>query len=214
MTTARTIDFKKVHKALYTATASPALLDAPQLAVLAVDGVGDPSGTVYREAVEALYGVSYALRFALKKAGVITYPVMPLEGLWWGSEDRELITQSRDTWNWTMLIMQPPDVTRELAAQAIAATAKKKATAALQEIRLQQLTEGRCAQILHSGPYSEEAGTVDRLVSHLHQHGYQISGKHHEIYLSNPTRSTPDKLRTIIRYPVSVHRSSARAGGQ
>lgn len=196
-------DFKKVYKDLYTAIATPVEVDVPLLKFLTIDGVGDPSGPGYREAVEALYGVSYAVRFELKKSEIVEYPVMPLQGLWWGSE-HNLTTVDRDTWNWTMMIMQPPQTVAELVTHAIDMTARKKPSAALNRIRLTEFAEGQCAQILHTGPYGGELPTITRLLDFIRGQGMQVGGKHHEIYLSSPTRTAPEKLKTIIRYPVTA----------
>lgn len=204
MTTIAKTDFKKVLKHLYAAGAAPALVDVPELAFLAVDGVGDPDGPVYREAVEALYGVSYGLRFGLKRAGVLDYPVMPLEGLWWGAGERQdLPALDRSTWRWTMLVMQPPQVDADLVAETVAARARKKPSGSLERVELRHVAEGRSAQVLHVGPYREEPATRDRLMAFLDEAGYRISGKHHEIYLSNPNRTAAERLKTILRYPVT-----------
>lgn len=196
-------DFKKVHRNLYTATGTPAFVDVPELDFLAVDGTGDPSGPRFADAVQALYGVSYAIRFALKRAGVVTYPVMPLQGLWSGAEHRDAADTDRDTWRWTIMIMQPPQATPELVAEQIAATAAKRPSPTLRALRPWRLAEGTCAQVLHVGPYRQEPVTLGKLYALLDERGYRITGRHHEIYLSDPRRVAEDKRRTILRYPVS-----------
>jgi hypothetical protein len=196
-------DLKKVLAPLYKARAEPVLVDVPALSLLAVDGVGDPDGPAYQEAVAALYGVSYGLRFGLKRAGVLDYPVMPLEGLWWGAGERQdLPNLDRATWNWTMMIVQPWQVDAALVADAVAAAARKRPSAWLARLELRQVVEGPSAQVLHVGPYSAEPPTRDRLMAFVTGSGYRISGRHHEIYLSDPRRTAPEKLRTILRYPV------------
>ncbi|MFC6015818.1 GyrI-like domain-containing protein [Plantactinospora solaniradicis] len=213
MTSIPKTDFKKVLKNLYVASAAPALVDVPELAFLAVDGVGDPDGPGYREAVEALFGVSYGVKFGLKRAGVLDYSVMPLEGLWWGAGERQdLPALDRSTWHWTMLVMQPPQVDADLVAETVAARTRKKPSGSLERIELRNVVEGPSAQVLHVGPYREEPATRDRLMAFVGESGYQISGKHHEIYLSSPTRTAPEKLRTILRYPVTAV-SVAGGGG-
>jgi hypothetical protein len=197
-------DFKKVFKNLYAASAAPALVDVPALSFLTVDGVGDPDGPVYREAVEALYAVAYALKFGLKKAGVLDYSVLPLEGLWWGAGGWDLTAQDRSTWNWTMMIMQPPQVDGDLVAEVVAAAARRKPSGSLERVELRQVVEGPSAQVLHVGPYSEERATIERLLAFASGSEYEISGRHHEIYLSSPRRTVPEKLKTILRYPVSA----------
>jgi len=204
LTSIQKTDLKKVLAPLYAASAKPVLVDVPALSLLAVDGVGDPDGSVYQEAVAALYGVSYGLKFGLKRAGVLDYSVMPLEGLWWGSGERQdLPNLDRATWNWTMMIVQPAQVDTALVAEVVAATARKKPSAWLEKLELRQVVEGPSAQVLHVGPYSEEPPTRDRLMAFVTGSGYQISGLHHEIYLSDPRRTAPEKLKTILRYPVA-----------
>ncbi len=197
-------DFKKIHRALYTATAEPRLVDVPDLPFLMIDGVGDPDGDGYRRAVEALYSVAYGVRFALKAAGIVEYPVMPLQGRWRTEEGEEFAYDSgRDTWHWTMMILQPPQATPALVGDALAAAAKKKPDLPVPDVRLTRLREGSCAQALHTGPFATEHVTLDRLYAFLEEGGYAITGLHHEIYLSHPHRTPPEKLRTILRYPVS-----------
>jgi hypothetical protein len=190
----------KEYRHLYTATTKPILVDIPRLTFLAVDGIGEPDGPQFRAAVEALYAVSYAVRFVLKKAGTLEYSVSPLEGLWPDA------TQERAAWRWTLMIMQPAQATSDLVADAIAARAKKQPSATLNKLRLEEHAEGPSAQILHVGPYRDEKVTIDRLLAYLEENGYQVVGAHHEIYLSNPQRTAPERLKTIIRYPVSRHR--------
>jgi hypothetical protein len=187
----------KEYRHLYTATTKPTLVDVPRLTFLAADGAGDPDGPQFRAAVEALYPVSYAVRFALEKARILEYSVSPSEGLWPDTRG------DRTAWHWKLMIMQPPRATPDLVADAVAATAKKKPSTALEKLRLEDYTEGPSAQILHIGPYRDEKVSIDRLLAHIEEIGYQVAGTHHEIYLSNPQRTAPQKLKTIIRYPVS-----------
>jgi hypothetical protein len=176
--------------------------DVPPLTFLAIDGTGDPDRATYREAVESLYGVAYAVRFALKRDGIVAYPVMPLQGLWRGSANDYLITQDRDAWSWTMMIMQPPQVTPDLVTQAAVTTTSKRPSPAVKRIGLRDFEEGPSAQVLHVGPYREETATIARLMAYIGERGHEVSGTHHEIYLSNPSRTPPKRLKTIIRYPV------------
>ncbi|MGI5150952.1 GyrI-like domain-containing protein [Plantactinospora sp. CA-294935] len=203
MTTTPRTDLKKTYSHLYAAVPAPALVDVPELPYLTIDGVGDPDGPAYQEAVRALYAVAYGLRFGLRRAGVLDYSVAPLEGLWWGSEEQDLTRQDRSTWNWTMMILQPPQAGAELVAGVVAATARKKPGVPVDRVELRRMAEGPSAQLLHVGPYREERATRDRLVAFLDRSGYRISGQHHEIYLSDPTRTAAAKLRTILRYPVA-----------
>ncbi|MYS81723.1 GyrI-like domain-containing protein [Embleya scabrispora] len=197
------IDFKKTHASLYTASATPTLLPVPELPFLAVDGSGDPAGAAYAAAVEALYGVAYTIRFALKGAGVVEYPVPPLQGLWWTDADGGFdFAGDRAKWQWTMLLMQPEQADDVLVSDALARTAKKKPAAPVDRVRLRRIAEGECAQVLHTGPYDTEHATLDRLRAYVTTQGREAAGLHHEIYLTNPGRTAPEKMRTILRYPV------------
>lgn len=204
MTSTPKTDLKKVLAPLYAARSKPVLVDVPALSFLTIDGVGDPDGPVYQEAVTALYGVSYGLKFGLKRAGVLDYPVMPLEGLWWAAGERQdLPNLDRETWHWSMMILQPAQVDTALVADAVAAAARKRPSPSLERLELRQVVEGPSAQVLHVGPYSEEPATRDRLMAFVTGSGYRLSGRHHEIYLSDPRRTAPEKLKTILRYPVT-----------
>ncbi|MFE3454524.1 GyrI-like domain-containing protein [Nonomuraea sp. NPDC059194] len=179
---------KTIHRDLFAAKAAACLIEAPALPYLMADGVGDPSGETYRDTVAALYGVAYAVRKELKPS--LTYSVAPLEGLWDGSPD------DRASLRWTAMILQPVQATAQMVAAACAA---KGVTG----VRLDTLAEGRCAQILHVGPYRDEPATVEKLMAFVAERGLVVSGRHHEIYLSVPGRTPEEKMKTLIRYPVS-----------
>ncbi|MFI5330951.1 MAG: GyrI-like domain-containing protein [Desulfobaccales bacterium] len=202
------IDLKKDLKPLYTASANEAVLVlVPPLKYLMFNGFGDPdSNPDFQTGVEALYTVSYTLKFRLKQEQALDYVVPPLEGLWWMLlADFDL--DRRNDWRWTLMLPQPEEVTRELLGQGVAAASKKKALPALEKLRLEMYDEGRAAQILHVGPYREEAATIDRLHAFIKEQGFHLCGKHHEIYLSDPRRTAPEKLKTILRQPVSLEAS-------
>jgi hypothetical protein len=169
-----------------------------------IDGQGDPnSAPAYVAAVETLYALAYALKFMVKRgpAGV-DYGVMPLEGLWWGAGIDWHDTSQRAGWQWTMMIMQPEPATAELFEQTLAETRKKKPKLALDRARFERYDEGRAAQIMHIGPYAIEGPTVARLHAFIEQQGQALRGKHHEIYLGDPRKTAPEKLRTVIRQPI------------
>ena len=172
---------------------------------LMIDGSGDPNlSAEYQTAIEALYAASYALKFTLKRvAGGIDYVVMPSEDLWWaGDMDRFSMADKAD-WRWTMMIAQPPEVDETLLAEVLAQTAKKKALPALARLRFEKLEEGRCAQIMHLGPYAAEAPTIAQLHESIGSAGFRRSGKHHEIYLSDPRKAAAEKMRTVLGQPMS-----------
>jgi hypothetical protein len=198
-------DLKKDLKPLYTASAQEAVLvTAPALRYLMFNGFGDPNtNPEFAAGVEALYSLSYTLKFMLKKAQGLDYVVPPLEGLWWMLM-ADFDPERREEWRWTLMIPQPEEVTKDLLAQAVTAAQKKKTLPALARIRLEIFNEGEAAQILHVGPYGQEAASIERLHAFIRQKGYHFCGKHHEIYLSDPRRTPPEKLKTILRQPVTL----------
>jgi hypothetical protein len=206
--TATKVDFKVAHKELYRASRDPALVDVPELAFLMVDGHGDPNtATEYTQAVEALYTVSYSLKFAIKRArDGLDYGVMPLEGLWWVADMSKFTSSKKSDWDWTAMIMQPDQVTQDLLEDALANATAKKSLPAAAKLRLERFCEGPAAQVMHIGPYDAEGPTIKRLHELIAESGRTRRGKHHEIYLSDPRRSAPEKLRTIIRQPVDAAR--------
>lgn len=199
-----TIDLKKQYKALYTAKAdAPSRVDVPPLPYLMIDGAGDPNtAPAFAEGVQALYSLSYTMKFHLKKTREIDYPVMALEGLWWMEDMAEFDQAAKERWLWTLMILQPEVVTPDLLAWAIAEVEKKKGLAAVRRVRLETYHEGMSAQILHIGPFSEEGPNIVKLHAFIAAQGCALAGKHHEIYFSDTRRVPPEKWRTIIRQPM------------
>ncbi|MGJ4803488.1 GyrI-like domain-containing protein [Luteimonas sp. SDU82] len=198
------IDLKRELKHLYAPTAKAvAEVDVPRLRFLMIDGQGDPNTSpAYAEAVEALFSVSYTAKFMLKRGRGIDYAVMPLEGLWWADDHAVFASDDRAKWRWTMMILQP-DVAEDAVLEAAMAQVRgKKPLAALERLRLEPFAEGRCAQVLHVGPFSEEGPTIECLHAFIAERG-RLAGKHHEIYLSDVRRADPAKWRTIIRQPMA-----------
>jgi hypothetical protein len=204
------IDYKRELHDLYAPRAEPSIVTAPELAYVMIDGHGDPNTTAeYGEAIAALYAVAYSAKFAVKGTlDGIDYGVMPLEGLWWMPDMTKFTTEDKSAWDWTLMIMQPDQVTAEVFEAARAKAAKKKSLAAISKVRLEGLAEGLVAQITHIGPYSAEGPTIQRLHAFIAERGYQLRGKHHEIYLSDPRRTDPEKLKTILRQPVATRRTA------
>ncbi|MFW9855518.1 MAG: GyrI-like domain-containing protein [Candidatus Thorarchaeota archaeon] len=199
------IDFKKELKGIYSNVSSTkfSIVDVPPLNFLMIDGQGDPNTSAeYQAAMEALYPITYTLKFMMKEKGK-DYVVMPLEGLWWVPNMENFSEENKDAWYWTSMIMQPDFVTPALFDQAIVEVKKKKAPSALDKVRFEVYEEGKSAQILYFGPYSDEGSTIANLHEFIERQGYSRRGKHHEIYLSDPRRTKPDRLKTIIRQPVS-----------
>jgi hypothetical protein len=203
-TTTGTVGLKRELPELYRTGTEPVLVDVPELPFLMIDGTGDPNTSVaYPAAVRAVYSVAYTLRFALKRGPLaLDAVVMPLEGLWW-VPDMTLFMADRDAWQWTLMIAEPAHVTEDLVAAARAEATRKKGLAAVDRVRLERYAEGPAAQVLHLGPYRAEGPTVERLHRFIGEQGYALTGKHHEIYLGDPRRTAPERLRTIIRQPVA-----------
>ncbi|MFX0207439.1 MAG: GyrI-like domain-containing protein [Candidatus Hodarchaeota archaeon] len=201
------IDFKKELKDFYSGVSAKgfSIVDVPPLKFLMVDGQGYPgTSQEYQDAMMTLYPLSYTLKFMSKKIGK-DYVVMPLEGLWW-AKDMEVFTEAfmerKDEWLWTSMIMQPDFITQEMVDKAIEEVKKKKAPPAPLKVRFETYTEGLSAQIMYFGPYSEEGPTIERMHNFIKDQGHDLRGKHHEIYLSDPRRTKPERLKTIIRQPI------------
>ncbi|MFI9007685.1 GyrI-like domain-containing protein [Actinosynnema sp. NPDC053489] len=203
MTTDR-YDVKRHLKQLYAPRNTDwALVDVPEQQFLAVDGQGDPNtSTAYANAVEALYAVAYTLKFASKRDGR-DLVVAPLEGLWWADRPEVFTTRAKDSWHCRMLISQPDWITDDLIARAKDSVAAKKDLPALPDLRREVLCEGLSAQVLHLGPYDDEGPVLARLHQEwLPANGLRETGLHHEVYLGDPRRADPAKLRTVVRQPV------------
>jgi hypothetical protein len=199
------IDFKKELKDLYSASAkATTIVYVPELNFLMIDGEGDPNTSqAFKDAVEALYSVSYSLKFMIKREKGIDYGVMPLEGLWWTNDRSEFSRDNKGLWKWTVMIMQPQWVTRELVDKALEKVKEKKNPAALHKIRFDTFAEGLSAQIMHTGPFSAEGPTIEKLHSFIKERGHVLREKHHEIYLSHPHRTAVEKLKTILRQAIN-----------
>ena len=198
------VDLKRELKHLYQPSVREVVeVDVPAFQFLMIDGSGDPNTSQeYAQAVEALFSVSYAAKFIVKKsANGIDYAVMPLEGLWWAEEMSAFTANDRSKWRWTMMIMQPHYADARVIQEAIGEVKRKKGLAAADALRLETFEEGPCAQILHVGPFSEEGPTIQRVHEFVAARS-ALRGKHHEIYLSDIRRSDPSKWRTIIRQPM------------
>ncbi|MFA7249457.1 MAG: GyrI-like domain-containing protein [Dehalococcoidia bacterium] len=195
------VDLKSEWRALYTAKRTPALLKVPRRTVIAVDGEGAPAGEAFQHAVQALYGVAYTAKFTLKKAGIADFPVMPLEAQW---EPGALgwMPGPGEAWRWTALIAVPDLLTARMVRSAAAAAAGKQPNPALAAVAWRSLPGGLAAQVMHVGPYAAEPPTVEVLHAFIADQGCRITGRHQEIYLSDPRRTAPERLRTIIRYAV------------
>ncbi len=200
------IDFKKSLDSYKAKHGEYRILEVPQTQYLMVDGLGDPNTSPeFQNAIQALYPTAYKLKFSSKLDLGKDYTVMPLEGLWW-ADDMSSFTSARDKsqWKFTLMIMQPDWITDDMFQAALAkATEKEDAPESLRKIRLATLNEGKCVQTLHIGSFDSEAAVLDELHhKFVPSNNLKLSGKHHEIYLSDFRKTAPEKLRTILRQPV------------
>jgi hypothetical protein len=208
------LDLKKQYKQLYQPSAKkPEIVKVPKLQFAMIDGAiekgKEPSNSPgFQEATMALYGISYTLKFMLKKrkTHAIDYPVMALEGLWW-VEDGVFDITVKDNWFYTLMILQPDVITKDIFAEGLEQVRKKRGDSpSLSKLRLAHFEEGLCVQVMHIGSYTTEPATIERMRTFAEENGYRdcigSERKHHEIYMSDPRRVSPEKLKTVLRHPV------------
>jgi len=198
------IDFKKTMKALWPPPAGRfTVVEVPRMQFLKIDGKGDPNkAPQYQHALQWLYSVSYPVKFASKKELGRDYTVPPLEGLWWAEDMTAFVAGDRANWQWTMMIMQPDWITPAMIEAGIE-KARVKLGDPPASLRLEDYEEGLSVQIMHIGPYSAEAPTIARMHEEfMPENGLKPNGHHHEIYLSDPRKVAPEKMKTVLRQPV------------
>ncbi len=200
-------DFKKEYPGLYLPGDAPALIDVPEMSFLMVDGKGDPGGPEYVASLQAIYALAYTIKMAKMNTapeGYFEYVVPPPEGLWWGAHGFDI--HDRNSWRWTTMVRQPGFVTQDVFGWALAECGKKKPEVDVSNVRLERFTEGLCVQAMHTGPFSDEPATIEKMKRFINSNGFKdVVGdvrKHHEIYLSDPRKTAPEKLKTILRLPV------------
>jgi hypothetical protein len=210
----KTLDLKKDLKYLYAPSAKKVeIIQVPRLQFAMIDGAIEKgfepgNSPSFQEATQTLYGVSYTLKFILKKrkTNPIDYPVMALEGLWW-VEDGVFDITVKDNWFYTLMILQPEVITKDIFEEGMAEVRKKRGDSpALSNLQLANFEEGWCVQVMHIGPYATEPATVERMRAFAQENGYRdlvgSGGKHHEIYLGDPRKADPAKLKTVLRHPL------------
>lgn len=200
------LDFKKQLKHLYGPSATKVeVADVPQMNFLMVDGEGNPNTSKsFSDAIEALFSVSYTLKFMVKNGETgVDYGVLPLEALWWADDMSAFERGDKDSWKWTVMIMQPEFISSHMVEKAMEDVKRKKNPVSLPLVRFETFKEGKTAQILHIGPFTEEGPTIEKVHLFIKDNGSQRVGKHHEIYLSDIRRAAPDKWKTIVRQPMS-----------
>lgn len=205
------LDYKKEYKDLYLPGRKPALIDVPEMRFLMVDGQGEPGGRQYLAALQALYSLSFTIKMSKMSGrqpeGYFEYVVPPLEGLWSFPGGTFGLSSPREEWLWTSMIRQPKFVTGDVFRWAVEECRRKKPEIDLSRVRFESFPEGLCVQIMHIGPYAEEPTSIALLQTFMQENGLkQLSGsthRHHEIYLSDPRRTAPERLKTVLRLPVA-----------
>lgn len=209
------LDLRRQYRHLYLPSAKKVeIVDVPSFKFAMVDGEIEPGASpglsrAFQQALQVLYGISFTLKFMskLRRQDPIDYTVMALEALWWSQSGAFDITRP-DDWRWTAMIMQPDHISEAMFQDAVAQLAKKKPAMALADLRFERFHEGLCVQTMHVGPYEDEPATLERMYAFVRENGYTLAGKHHEIYLGDPRRSAPARLKTVLRHPVRT------AGGE
>jgi hypothetical protein len=203
MASADKIDLCKLHKDQYAAPKSPILLTMDEAIYLSILGRGAPGGPEFTEKIGALYGVAFTTKMTHKFAGLQDYAVCKLEAQWWiDGAGSDLSGATPDQWNWRLMIRTPSIVQSEEVRSAIQSLLQKGKTPHADEVKLESITEGPCVQMLHVGPYDEEPVTIAAMKAFAEKQGLAFHGRHHEIYLSDPRRIPPERLKTILRCPV------------
>lgn len=197
------IDLYKLHKDDYVTPKKPVLLTIKKAAYLAINGQGAPGGEVFCEKIGALYAMAFTAKMTRKFAGEQDYGVCKLEAQWWGENGEEDFSRTpKEKWQWKLLIRTPDFVTKKELAKAAAAIIEKGKSPTVREVQLESFTEGPCVQMLHVGPYERECETIALMKAHAEANGLKLHGRHHEIYISDPRRVPPERLKTILRHPV------------
>ena len=197
------LDDGQLAKLRKASARTPAIVKIPPMRFLQIEGTGDIGSPAHREAVSALYGLAYPVKFAARKKLHHAYKVTELEGLYWRADGTPgFDPKNRASLAWRLMIMLPDDVPGEFVEEVRAKVAEKKNPPRLADVAVQTLSEGKCVQVLHVGAYAEEGETIARLVSYAAKGGFELTGRHHEIYLGDPNRATAEKLKTIVRYQV------------
>ncbi|OHB68702.1 MAG: hypothetical protein A2Y77_17055 [Planctomycetes bacterium RBG_13_62_9] len=197
------IDLYKLHKDQYVNAKSPVLVTMDEAVYLTIGGRGAPGGPEFTDRVGALYGAAFTIKMTRKFAGMQDYVIGKLEAQWWlDGQGGDFATAPQDQWNWRLMIRTPPFVKQQELDQAIEKLLKKGKARCADQVKLESITEGLCVQMLHVGPYQEEGRSISAMKTFADGQGLACHGRHHEIYLSDPRRIPPEKLRTILRLPV------------
>jgi hypothetical protein len=202
MKTPDKIDLYREHKKEYATPKKPVLLDVVPATYLSISGQGAPGGDAFTAAIGALYGMAFTIKMTRKFAGEQDYAVCKLEGIWWSGSGRCFAQLPREEWQWNLCIRTPDFISRKDLDKAATVLLKRGKGAEVKRVTLETLAEGKCVQMLHVGPYEEEQRTIRLMQAFAEKQGYALHGRHHEVYLSDPRRVAPEKLKTILRHPV------------
>jgi len=202
------VDLKKEFREYFQPkTGKPEIVDLPKFKYLMIDGEGHTGSEIFSESIQSLFAVSYKTKFIMKKTRNFDYVVMPLEGLWWADDMNDFVSGNKNQWKWTLMIMQPDKVKQDTIELAIKESLEKVDKKTLDLLRLEEYTEGKSAQLMHIGPYTEEHENIMNIHKHIEDIGGYFDGhgqKHHEIYLSDFRKVAPEKLKTILRQSFSM----------
>jgi hypothetical protein len=204
-----TIDFKK--DSTYKAKTEPEIVEVPKMLFVMVDGTGGPessdkSETEFQKAMQVIFGIVYTIKFWDKKypvpKGYAKFTMAPIEGLWWSGDGQNFDMNNQKNWKWTVMLRLPEFVTPDFFNEVVANCVDNKKSDIYKKARLEYFTEGSSVQIMHIGPYDQEAPNIEKMHAFARESGYELVGKHHELYFGDPRRTAPEKLRTILRQPV------------
>jgi hypothetical protein len=204
----QTIDYKKEYKTFYNPPKQPTIIDMPSFNYLMIDGQGNPNNSdEFADKTQLLYALSYAIRFRVKKELSIAYTVMPLEGLWWAKDMSTFLNRDKASWKWTLMILQPELVTAQMVAEGKAEVIRKKKLPQVNDLRFESYAPGTVVTMLHIGAYDDEAPNIQWMHTYAQEQGYILHGLHQEIYLSDPRKVAPEKMKTILRQPIEKKKS-------
>lgn len=195
------LDLIKEYKQYYSAKNMPTIVEFGKISYLAIEGKGEPTGEVFTKAIESLYPLAYGIKNICKKQGK-DFGIPKLEGLWWIKSNKLFLEVPRKEWYWKLLIRMPDFVISEIVKNAKEEVFKKKGLSLIKEIKFENIDEGKCIQIMHTGPYSTEQETIAKIKGFARKNNYAENGSHHEIYISDPRKTIPAKMKTILRQPI------------
>ena len=203
MSLTKKIDLYKLHKDQYAAPKNPQLVEIPQARYLAITGRGEPGGKEFSSKIGALYGMAYTIKMTRKFAGMQDYSVCKLEcQLWLDGDSTDFSNTPREQWNWKFLIRTPDFIEEDDLESAVKKLLEKGKEPEVKQVKLESISEGLCVQALHVGPYDRECETIEKMMTFAGEQGFEFHGTHHEIYLSDPRRISPERLKTILRMPL------------